>query len=180
MNILQIVLTLAQIATGFAAVVSLFFTIYVYRKQKKDTQLAIASNVSSWNITFTKNKPKDFNDHVDAISSYTINTPNCSNIIMNDNHFPIYNAIVVFIPNSSKNSKLLFKKYQYFYREILIPGKSMTNFINSHSAGMGHLVPELYFTDNNGVQWHRSKNGTLKKVDYIDEAVKAGIILKHM
>lgn len=180
MNILRIVLDIAQVATGFAAILSLFFTIYVYRKQKNDAQLAIASNISSWNIAFTKNKSKDFNDLEDALNGDKINNSNCSNIIMNGNPFPVYNSIVVFVQNNSQDSNLSFQNHQFYYRETLIPGKSITNFINDHALGMGYLVPELYFTDNNNIQWHRSKNGTLEKVDYVDKAVKEGIILKHL
>lgn len=180
MNILKIVLDIAQVATGVAAILSLFFTIHVYRKQKNDAQLAIASNISSWNIAFTKNKSKDFNDLEDALNGDKINNSNCSNIIMNGNPFPVYNSIVVFVPNNSQDSNLSFQNHQFYYRETLIPGKSITNFINDHALGMGHLVPELYFTDNNNIQWHRSKNGTLEKVDYVDKAVKEGIILKHL
>lgn len=44
------ILNVAQIATGIAAVISIFFTMYVYRSQKLDNQVAIAMNISSWNI----------------------------------------------------------------------------------------------------------------------------------
>lgn len=181
MNILKLFLPIAQVATGFAAILSIFFTIYVYIKQKLDAQLTVAKNVSSWNIDATENQLKDFNDFVSAYNNPTINNSNdANNITMNNNPFPVYNTIVVFVPNDIEDSNSLSKNYQYYYRETLIPGKSITSFFNDHSAGMGHLVPEIYFTDNNNIQWHRSKNGTLKKEHYVDKAVKSGIILKHL
>lgn len=184
MNTLQIILNLAQVATGFAAILSIIFTIYVYIKQKLDAQLTVAKNVSSWNIDATENQLKDCNDFVSTYNKPTINNSNnTNNITMNNNPFPVYNTIVVFVPNSIEDSNSLsknFKNYQFCYRETLIPGKSTTSFFDDHSAGMGHLVPEIYFTDNNNIQWHRSKNGVLKKENYVDKAVKSGIILKHL
>lgn len=46
--------------------------------------------------------------------------------------------------------------------------------------GGEHLVPELFFTDNQSTEWYRDKRGQLKKTAYIERAVKAGIILGHV
>lgn len=182
------ILNVAQIATGIAAVISIFFTMYVYRSQKLDNQVAIAMNISSWNIEMSQSEQEelankanpDFFNGNDNVEWH--NAPNCHNITMNNNSFPVYNLIIAFVPNyfDLNDTDSLSQKYQHFYYEVLTPGKTMTDFVNDHSMGNGSLVPELYFTDNNNIQWHRSKNGTLKKTTYIDKAVNLGIILKHL
>lgn len=101
------ILAIAQIAAGIAAIVSLLFTMYVYRIQKINMQLAIAMNISSWNIEMPENKtialakegnPEFYNNG--SLDEWH-NTPNCSNITFNNNPFPMYNLITSFIPNSS-------------------------------------------------------------------------------
>ncbi|WP_054759873.1 hypothetical protein [Secundilactobacillus collinoides] len=93
------------------------------------------------------------------------NAPNCTNITVNKNPFPVYNLIIVFVPNhlKFKGNNSLSSQYQCFYYEILTPGKIITDFVNDHTLGNGHLIPELYFTDTQNNQWRRSKNGELKK-----------------
>lgn len=182
------ILDISQIATGIAAIVSFFFTIYVYRSQRIDKKLTVAMNVSSWNVAMSKARQAELaketnpNFYNNSNSTEWHNAPNCSNITVNNNPFPVYNLIIVFVPNyfDLKGLKPLSREYQCFYHEVLTPGKTMTDFVNDHTIANGNLVPELYFTDNSNVQWHRSKNGILKETTYMNKAIQLGIIQKHL
>ncbi|MDB1104786.1 hypothetical protein [Lentilactobacillus parabuchneri] len=158
------IVEIAQILTGVAAIVSLFFTAYAYRHQKYQEQLQVALNVSTW--------IKDAKDTNNPLKAYKI--------LANNNPFPVYNVIWVLVPNDSNFSleKTLKSSHEYF--EIVAPGKKVKPFTNSHSAGNGHRVPELYFTDNQNTEWHRDKRGILKKTSYLRKAIKLGIVLKHV
>lgn len=179
---------IAQIITGFAAIVSIFFTVYAFRSQKIDKQLDTAKNISSWNVTMAKDKQESLSKEAnpgfdgETFTDEWHNAPNCTNITVNKNPFPVYNLIIVFVPNhlKFKGNNSLSSQYQCFYYEILTPGKIITDFVNDHTMGSGHLIPELYFTDTQNNQWRRSKNGELKKTAYLKKAVKLGIIQKHL
>lgn len=66
------------------------------------------------------------------------------------------------------------------YYEIFPHGEKKYEFDNNKSAGNGHQVPGVFFTDNEGVQWFRSPNGKLRRKKYLKQAMRAGIVLKHV
>lgn len=155
----------AQILTGIAAVVSLVFTAYAYRHETQQEQLKVAQNVSTW---YEETKPE-------GESGVTY-----KNIVMNNNPFPVYNVIIVWIDNKHNLSLEETLRSKNIYYEILSPGEKEDEFNSPHAMGGEHLVPELFFTDNQSTEWYRDKRGQLKKTAYIERAVKAGIILGHV
>ncbi|WP_414827193.1 hypothetical protein ACLN1Y_00200 [Apilactobacillus kunkeei] len=80
---------------------------------------------------------------------------NLKEVIMGNNH--IFGYFEFFKPNS----------YKIFKHPI------------GSATGNEHMVPEVFFTDSNGISWYRHSNGILEKFNYIP-FLESGYIGKHV
>lgn len=165
MDYFKVIVELFQIATGIGATYGIFLNYNSAKNKNKENKKEVAKNVSCW-IRLRSKQGK-----------YCV--------INNNNNLPIYKVYLILYSNNSNIDPIDVDSKSidtFHYEEILPPGKFNFSYTDYPAAGNEHLVPTIYFTDNNNTQWIRKKNGRLEiyKSNYIEKLSKQGKLLKHV